>query len=696
MPNDVPTAEGLEAKSQALRAASPQLTAGGSGAPPSTDGSWDIVQILGRALRGRYLLAVVLSMLGAGIGATTGWYSAGPLYRSDGMVRIASVLPQVIQQNDQNQPIPMLESFMEAQQGLITSRSMLEKALKDPIWDQKGIGDERPSVSTLAANLQVEVRARSENLRISYSDRAAAVASTAIASIIAAYQNVFVEDNQKLDQQRMQSLDDYRNALKNQLDLARSSATSSAQSSATSSAIPVAETPSSSEFELPSPEKVAMVDPAMGRLLARRDDINDQLKEASAEFGPNHPYVLRLSKAYEVASERVDLYVAQYVALHSAANNDASAPSVAPVQTTGAPPLSASMQQLQDEWDRVNRRIELLKIESEMPKRFEVVDDGDLPVQLPGRRIKWTVMGAGIGGGLVLGAMVLLGLHHTRYRVYADVAQDLGKRLRFIAAVPNLNKASKPRHWAEAAQSIHYLRHKLEQHGSVFMVTSADWGEGRTSVAMSLALSLSGAGAHTLVVDADLVTRGLTRALKMESRPGFFEMLRDGDAIAPMNLSNNTIAILPAGAASESDGVSISAPAVARLLARLKEQFDVVLIDAGPALWQVETCVIAREVDGVLLTICCGQEQSLWARTLEELESVATVHGALFNRVALADFDRSIHPRFHEHVDPKPHQIAEPLANFGPMVRAVAMSLTHDIEFVPVETGANLMPKKVA
>jgi Mrp family chromosome partitioning ATPase/capsular polysaccharide biosynthesis protein len=686
--------------------AAPHGTAHESGTPSHVDPSWDLVHILTRTLRGRYRLTFILCMVAGAVGAGVGWFWAGPLYRSDGMVRISSVLPSANPQSEQNQPIPMFESFMESQQGLITSRSLLEKALQEPIWDQKGIGAKRPSVPDLAANLKVEVRGRSENLRIGYIDPSAAVASAVVESTIAAYQKVFVQANQELDQQRLQSLENYRNTLPKQLE----AATATTQPAAS---LPVALTPSSSDFELPSAEKVALVDPTMARLIERREDAGDQLKEACAEFGPDHPSVLRLAGVFEIASQRVDQYLAEYIAFHPPADDATTIPGAAATEAKALPslPLPASllpavpqmlsdpMQQTQDELNRVNRQIDLLKAEAAMPKQFEIVDAGDLPVPVAGRQIKWTISGGGLCAGLTLGCMVLLGSRNRRYLFYRDVIENIGKKLRFIAAVPDLLATSKRQYSADAAQSIHYLRNKLEQNGNVFMVTSADWGEGRTSVVMSLALSLCGAGARTLVIDADLETRGLSRDLDMDHRPGLIDMLRDVNAKTP-NMPGNSIGILPAGAANVTDGLSISASAVARLLKRLKDEFDVVLIDAGPVLGRVETCVMARQVDGVLLTICRGQQQSLWDKALEELDSVGAAYGAIFNRAKPNDFDRFVQPHSRARANLQQRPIAGPLEKFGekfgPLVEAVAMSLTHEVEFFPIYDGATVGSKKVA
>jgi len=682
MSKDVAITDAFDPGPEAASCALPQGRIGASGAPSGSDGTWDLVRILRTTLRGRYRLTILLAMLACGIGAAAGWLWAGPLYRSDGMVRISSVLPSANPQNE-NQPIPMFESFMESQQGLIISRSLLEKALREPIWDEKGVGDKRPSVSALAANLKVEVRGRSENLRIGYTDPVASVASAAVESIIAAYHSVFVQANQNLDQERLRSLEDYQKTLPRQLEQAKNAEP------------PVALAPTSADFQMPSAAQVAQVDPTMARLIDRREDAKDNLNQASEEFGPNHPTVLRLGKAYEIAADRVDQYLSQYVAFHPITEDDSTIPQTPSGQSTG-PPLSVSMQQAQAELERVGRQIELLKAQSAMPKQFEIVDAGDLPISEPARQIKCTILGGGLAGGLVLSFMVLLGSRNRRYLFCRDVVENMGPKLRFHAAVPDLNAAGKTRHSLHAAQSIHYLRNKLEQNGSVFMVTSADWGEGRTSVAMSLALSVCSAGARILVIDADLETRGLTCELGMEDHPGLVDLLRDGNAPPLRKIPDKSIAILPAGAASVTAGLSISSAAVGRLLKRLKAEFDVVLIDAGPVLGRVETCVMARQVDGVLLTICRGQQQALWDKALQELDAVDAAYGAIFNCAKPDDFEDFVRPRAPTRSHAQGRQIAEKLSKFGPLVEAVAGSLTHDVEFFPIFDGVKIGSKKAA
>jgi Mrp family chromosome partitioning ATPase len=428
-----------------------------------------------------------------------------------------------------------------------------------------------------------------------------------------------------------------------------------------------------------------MVDLGMRHLLDERDDIQDDLDRARIYYGESHLYVQRLRSSMDDVTNRIQQYVMDYTIMRA---NMATLASAAPSaqnmpgpQAAAAPPLSASMQQLQAELDDADRRIEVLKVEAAMPKRLEVVSTGDYPIPVPSRQLKATGFGAAAGAGLVFGIMVLAGMFRRQYKYCSEITDSLSAKARFIAALPNLDPHDELQPWEDAARCIHHLRQTLQQHSSVYLFTSAAWGEGRTSMAMSMALSLCGAGIRTLLIDADLMNRGLTRTLKLNDGPGFFELLDGGDFTAS-RVSPNSLAIMPVGQATEADGLSISESVLSPLLARARACFDVILIDGGPVMSRIETIEIARQVDGVLLTVGRGQQRALVARAVQQLEMAeAHVAGIIFNRVDAKDFYRSIHRRGPVNgPSSHPHPVQQALGEFGPLVRAVAMSLNKEVE----------------
>jgi Mrp family chromosome partitioning ATPase len=173
-----------------------------------------------------------------------------------------------------------------------------------------------------------------------------------------------------------------------------------------------------------------------------------------------------------------------------------------------------------------------------------------------------------------------------------------------------------------------------------YLVSSASPQEGKTSLCLALGLSFTASGARTLVIDADLVGKGLTRGLRAEGVPGFREALRTGRLSATERPDG--LSVLTAGDSDAAEISKISSNAIRRLLDEARKHFDTILIDSGPILGSVEATVTAREVDGVIVTIARGQEPSLVERALQHLDALgAKVVGAVFNRARIHDFYRS-------------------------------------------------------
>jgi Mrp family chromosome partitioning ATPase len=438
-----------------------------------------------------------------------------------------------------------------------------------------------------------------------------------------------------------------------------------------------------------------MIDTTMRKLLDDRDKAQTDLDQAKMIYGPSHRQIARLELNLQAAADKVDEYVDEYVDLHTprpvAARTSTSQPSqavaivaqIVPPAPPAPPPLSPALQQLKSELDDMNRRIEVLKTEASMPKRLEIVSIGEFPVAVQDRRIKMSaVCGAG-AGFLPLGLMVLAGLLRRSYTYCAEITEDFATRTPFVAAIPDVDVDDDVQLSDDASQCVHHLREAIRQNAHTFLITSPGQGDGRTSLVMSLALSICASGSRTVIIDADIVSRGMSKNLGLENAPGFYDALATCDVGSYVRLSRSGVAIVPAGQARKSDAMAISAASLTKILQQMRETFDVVLIDSGPLLPCVETTVIARQVDGVVLAIGRGQKQAVARDAIVKLGQLkANVLGTVFNRVEVEDFYRSIqHGGFVSATTSSgPREVSETLESFGPLVRSVALSLRKEVE----------------
>jgi capsular exopolysaccharide synthesis family protein len=140
----------------------------------------------------------------------------------------------------------------------------------------------------------------------------------------------------------------------------------------------------------------------------------------------------------------------------------------------------------------------------------------------------------------------------------------------------------------------------------VVAVTSAGRREGRTITAANLALTAAQEGRSTVLVEADLRRPSLARLLGLAPRPGVADLLAGraelGQAIARVG----PLAILAAG--EERDpGALLRGPGAAGLLDQLRAAFELVLLDAPPALAFSDGDRLSGDADAAVLVVRAGQ-----------------------------------------------------------------------------------------
>ncbi len=167
------------------------------------------------------------------------------------------------------------------------------------------------------------------------------------------------------------------------------------------------------------------------------------------------------------------------------------------------------------------------------------------------------------------------------------------------------------RRWRSALQesvdtAAAMLVHKAEsQQMRVLMVTSAARGEGKTTLATQLAASLARGGYRTALVDFDLRRPDLNGVFGLALSPGVSEFLREKSDLTEVvrDTSTTNLSVLTAGSWDPIGQAVLRNGAVSSLFSKLREQYDFVIIDAGPLLPLADTRVIGQSVDGVILSI---------------------------------------------------------------------------------------------
>jgi len=193
---------------------------------------------------------------------------------------------------------------------------------------------------------------------------------------------------------------------------------------------------------------------------------------------------------------------------------------------------------------------------------------------------------------------------------------DISANLRLTGVLPN--------HWG-APQGV------------ALLITSPRSAEGKTTTAVALATAIARGGNRVVVVDGNLDHPSTHLAFGMSTNAGLNEILRGigrktiDDVVQRTKIPN--VWLLPAGAPIP-NAAPLLEQRLPMLMAQLRHEIDVVIIDGPSLLAGAEATVMARSVDGiVLVTDARHNKMPVLQRAKDILTSLThTPAGIVLNR----------------------------------------------------------------
>jgi len=309
-----------------------------------------------------------------------------------------------------------------------------------------------------------------------------------------------------------------------------------------------------------------------------------------------------------------------------------------------------AIQDLQDQLDltkgiyeTVRRRIQELEMERKRPARVsKAYYSSAAPLQ--DKRIKYTM-------ALVFAAVasaVLLALLRDKFdmslRTPEDVIRNVGVRIIGTTLnFDNIKKALPPQQFADDYQTICANLGLFNSHGipKKLVVTSPCPKEGKTTLAVNLAVSLAKTSKKVLLIDGDLRKPDIAKSLKLSPGRGGLQEVLLGRKFEDVDRTTalNKLYVLSARTSKPSDIYKLMAQrSTYELIDRISENFDHVIIDSPPVLSVPDALLWAKMADAVVLTSFAGYTESrVLKETLERFEHInVDVLGTVLNNVSLS------------------------------------------------------------
>jgi polysaccharide biosynthesis transport protein len=150
--------------------------------------------------------------------------------------------------------------------------------------------------------------------------------------------------------------------------------------------------------------------------------------------------------------------------------------------------------------------------------------------------------------------------------------------------------------------------------GRVIVLTSPGPGAGKTTVTSNLGIAMAEIGRRVLLVDADLRRPNLHRFFKVSNSWGLCDLIRANDLIENHGVFQMVrhsdvpgLDVLTSGDPRGNPARLIYSPYLPRLLCKAGREYDLVLVDAPPAIQVADARVLGRLADGVILVIHAGR-----------------------------------------------------------------------------------------
>ena len=229
--------------------------------------------------------------------------------------------------------------------------------------------------------------------------------------------------------------------------------------------------------------------------------------------------------------------------------------------------------------------------------------------------------------GIFAGCIVALGL--VRMLVYFDNTVKATSDFLDIAGAPLLSTVQSAKNLvaggqqvfvldqpkSAAAESIRLLRTNIEfasaaKEIATIGVTSANPGEGKSTIAANLAVTLAQAGFMTALLDTDLRRPTQHRVFGVGNERGMSTLLTAVDrpwSWAAHETMTPNLTLIPSGPLPPNPADLLSLDRLRQILADMRGSFDVIVVDTPPVLAVSDPLIIAAHVDGMILVAKSGK-----------------------------------------------------------------------------------------
>ncbi len=275
--------------------------------------------------------------------------------------------------------------------------------------------------------------------------------------------------------------------------------------------------------------------------------------------------------------------------------------------------------------------------EQSVPGNVLIIDEG-LVAAKPSKpnRLLIVIIGLVLGTGMGVGFAFIRNYLDNTVKTPEDIQKKNINILAWIPQIEGLESGNKEYEFivskkpdASASEAYRALRTRIKfsKIGTdalkTILVTSPTSSEGKTTTAINLAGSFAQANFKTIIIDCDLRKPRLHGVFNQKRFPGitdyFFGQATFDEILRKSDLNN--LDYITAGTIPPNPSEILSSSQMEEFIAKLKSEYDYVILDSPPVIAVTDSEIISSIVDGTVLVVSAGNtEMELMEKALELLK----------------------------------------------------------------------------
>lgn len=374
------------------------------------------------------------------------------------------------------------------------------------------------------------------------------------------------------------------------------------------------------------------------------DGTSDNNARTAGQLGRVFPYILTSSALNDIIAE--DLGMSYVPGSISASNVEGT--NLLTIRVTGSDP-----QQVYDVLQSVLKNYPEISLHVVGGTIMEVIDESGIPKDTGKTVVIRGSIRNGVVAGLALATVILL-IYMFTFRTVLT-SSDLKKitNVPYIGTLPvykkkkrrnsewdgiNILKENTQKSYLEAMRVIRTrIGRNLEDH-QVVMVTSSLPGEGKSTVAVNLALSFAMQGKSVVLIDCDMRNPSVHQVLNLnEAEKGLGDFLAGNCELSDIMISYEDqglqFVVIPGSKTTYEHPELLRNQSMDTAINALRETADIIILDTPPSAMLADAEMVVKYADTAVYVVMCDYARSFYVQKgIRELaETGIDISGVILN-----------------------------------------------------------------